>query len=78
MNLQKIQTITIIGVEKMIEILHIIVNLIILTGMALAVWTSTVMLGERKERYRAGTHDYYDNLIDKKNIRNNKRGMMKE
>lgn len=26
-------------------------------------WESTVMLSERKARYRAGTHDYYDNPI---------------
>jgi hypothetical protein len=71
MNLQKIQTITIIGVEKMIEILQYIAGMLFLSGMVLGVWTSTVMLGERKERYRSGTHDYYDNPI-------NKKGMMKE
>jgi hypothetical protein len=49
----------------MIEVLHTIVGLIILVGMGLAVWTSNVMLSERKERYRAGTHDYYDNPIKK-------------
>ena len=40
------------------------------------VWESTLAISERKERYRAGTHDYYDNPI-KKNIRN-KKSMMKE
>lgn len=49
----------------MIEVLHTIVGLIILAGMGLGVWTSTVLLSERKERYRAGTHDYYDNPINK-------------
>ncbi|MDA9953148.1 hypothetical protein N9D61_02250 [Planktomarina sp.] len=61
----------------MIEVLYTIVGLIILAGIALAVWTSSVMLGERKARYRAGTHDYYDNPINKKDITNKKR-MMKE
>lgn len=28
-------------------------------------WVSTMMLEERKARYRAGTHDYYDNPIEK-------------
>lgn len=28
-------------------------------------WISTMMLEERKARYRAGTHDYYDNPIEK-------------
>lgn len=27
-------------------------------------WISTMMLEERKARYRAGTHDYYDNPIE--------------
>ena len=29
-----------------------------------ALWISTKMLDERKARYRAGTHDYYDNPIE--------------
>ena len=29
-------------------------------------WISTIMLDERKARYRAGTHDYYDNPIEDK------------
>jgi hypothetical protein len=29
-----------------------------------ALWISTIMLDERKARYRAGTHDYYDNPIE--------------
>lgn len=28
-------------------------------------WISSIMLEERKARYRAGTHDYYDNPIEK-------------
>lgn len=30
-----------------------------------AVWISSIILEERKARYRAGTHDYYDNPIEK-------------
>lgn len=30
-----------------------------------ALWISSIMLEERKARYRAGTHDYYDNPIEK-------------
>lgn len=29
-----------------------------------ALWISTIILDERKARYRAGTHDYYDNPIE--------------
>lgn len=28
-------------------------------------WESSVMVSEKKARYRAGTHDYYDNPIEK-------------
>ncbi len=52
-----------------IDILQYIAGMLILSSMAVAVWTSSVMLGERKERYRAGTHDYYDNPIKKKQIK---------
>jgi hypothetical protein len=27
-------------------------------------WTSTLILQERKENFRAGTHDYYGNRIE--------------
>ena len=27
-------------------------------------WESSVMVSEKKARYRAGTHDYYDNPIE--------------
>ena len=28
-------------------------------------WESSVMVSEKKARYKAGTHDYYDNPIKK-------------
>ena len=40
-------------------------GIIILIPFAWVVWESSVMLAERKARYRAGTHDYYDNPIVK-------------
>jgi hypothetical protein len=46
-------------------ILEIIIGLFILVPMAWVCWESTVMISERKARYRAGTHDYYDNPIVK-------------
>jgi hypothetical protein len=27
-------------------------------------WESSVMISEKKARYKAGTHDYYDNPIE--------------
>ena len=44
---------------------EIIVGSVLLIVMARIVWESSVMLAERKARYRAGTHDYYDNPIKK-------------
>ena len=40
------------------EILH--VALLIISGCV--AWESSVMISEKKKRYGAGTHDYYDNL----------------
>ena len=48
-------------------IFEIIVGSVLLITMAWIVWESSVMLEERKARYRAGTHDYYDNPIKKDN-----------
>ena len=33
-------------------------------GAGWLAWESTVMVSEKKARYRAGTHDYYDNPIE--------------
>jgi len=44
---------------------EIIVGSVLIIIMARIVWESSVMLVERKARYRAGTHDYYDNPIEK-------------
>ena len=30
-----------------------------------ALWISSLMIDERKKAYRAGTHDYYGNKIEK-------------
>ena len=48
-------------------IFEYIIGLVILFGMGWIVWESNVMLSERKARFRAGTHDYYDNPIKKEN-----------
>lgn len=47
------------------EIINCILGIIILIGAGVFAWTSTVMVSERKARYKAGTHDYYDNEIKK-------------
>tara|TARA_R110002020_G_scaffold181450_6_gene376453 strand:- start:3247 stop:3447 length:201 start_codon:yes stop_codon:yes gene_type:complete len=47
-----------------------IFNIVLLIVLGWAVWESSVMVSEKKNRYRAGTHDYYDNPIRKPEIRN--------
>jgi len=51
----------------MIEVLQYIIGTVLLAGMGWVVWESSIALSERKARYRAGTHDYYDNPIKKEN-----------
>ena len=46
------------------EILEFIFALIITVGMGYFAYMSSVMVSEKKARYRAGTHDYYDNPIE--------------
>jgi hypothetical protein len=43
------------------EILNSICAGIILIISGWAVWESTLIVSEQSARYRAGTHDYYDN-----------------
>ena len=47
----------------MIEILNFIIGLIFVIGAGAFAIVSRIMVSERKARYRAGTHDYYDNEI---------------
>ena len=51
-------------------IFEYIIGLFILVPMAWICWGSTVIISERKARYRAGTHDYYDNPIKKTKKKN--------
>jgi len=57
--------------------IEFIVGILIIVLMFWMVWESTLAISERKERYRAGTHDYYDNPINQKDITDKKK-MMKE
>ena len=38
-----------------------ILNIFLLIVLGWAAWESSVMVSEKNARYRAGTHDYYDN-----------------
>ena len=48
----------------MMEILNILFIIFITIIVGWFAWESSVMVSEKKARYRAGTHDHYDNLIE--------------
>jgi len=45
--------------------IEFIIGSILLGIGGFLVWESSVVLSERKKRFRDGTHDYYDNPIKK-------------
>jgi|TARA_R110001592_G_scaffold77955_5_gene234267 hypothetical protein len=45
------------------EVINFIIGIILVIGAGAFAWVTTVMVSEKKARYRAGTHDYYDNEI---------------
>ncbi len=49
----------------MLEILEVILGIVIFIGAGYFAYMSNVLVSEKKERYRAGTHDYYDRPIEK-------------
>ena len=46
------------------DILNFIVGTVFLIGAGYFAYMSNVLVSEKKARYRAGTHDYYDNPIE--------------
>ena len=53
------------SVGRKMEILNFIFAGIILVVSGWFAWESSVMISEKKARQKAGTHDYYDNVIEK-------------
>ena len=47
------------------EILELLIAAIITYYGVKALWISTLIIEEKKKGYRAGTHDYYGNKIEK-------------
>lgn len=50
----------------MIDLLECVFAVTLLVVAGYFAYMSNVLVSERKERYRAGTHDYYDNPIKNK------------
>jgi ribosomal protein L23 len=46
------------------EILELLFFAIITYFGIKALWVSTLIIEEKKQRYKAGTHDYYGNKIE--------------
>ena len=47
----------------MIEVINVIIGIVVTIAMGFFAYMSSVLVSEKKARYRAGTHDYYDNPI---------------
>ena len=43
-----------------------IITVLLVIVMGYIAFISSVLVSERKARYKAGTHDYYDNPINRK------------
>ena len=48
----------------MIEVINFVLGVVLVIASFFFVYMSSVLVSERKARYKAGTHDYYDNPID--------------
>lgn len=49
------------------EVINFILGIILTIAMGFFAYMSHVLVSEKKARYRAGTHDYYDNPIKERN-----------
>ena len=47
------------------EIFNTIAGFILVAGMGYVAYISCVLVSEKKARFKAGTHDYYDRPINK-------------
>jgi len=54
--------------DMIYEIFNTIGMILILCIVGYLVYESSIMVSEKKSRYRAGTHDYYDNPIEEEEI----------
>ena len=50
--------------EIVIDILGFVIGGALVCFSMLVAWESSVMVSEKKARFKAGTHDYYDNPIN--------------
>ena len=48
---------------QMIDVINFMLGIVLTVFAFLFAYGSSVLVSEKKARYRAGTHDYYDNPI---------------
>lgn len=51
-------------IEAFITVLNFFLGIALVIVAAWFAWMSSVLVSEKKARYRAGTHDYYDRPIE--------------
>ena len=54
-------------IEALMTVINFFIGIVFVIVAAYFAYMSSVLVSERKARYRAGTHDYYDNPIEKDN-----------
>ncbi len=52
-------------IEAFITVANFFLGIALVVVAAVFAWMSSVLVSEKKARYRAGTHDYYDNKIER-------------
>ena len=50
--------------EAFMTVVNFFIGIVFVIAAAYFAYMSSVLVSERKARYRAGTHDYYDNPIE--------------
>ena len=58
----------------MIDVFNFLFGVVIFVGAGYFAYMSSVLVSEKKARYRAGTHDYYDNPIENDSVKDNDAG----
>jgi hypothetical protein len=55
------------------ELTDLLFGIVVTCLAAWFAWESSVMISEKKARYKAGTHDYYDNPIEEREEKRDER-----
>ena len=50
-------------IEALMTVVNFFIGIVFVIAAAWFAYMSSILVSEKKARYRAGTHDYYDNPI---------------